>query len=285
MTHFFADDGEKIHVQVSGHSGDGLPIVMLHGWTASHQEWLPFLAGLTPRHAVYRWDARGHGEHPAPRTNPPTVQRMARDLANLLDHFRLDQAVVVGHSMGALTLWQYIRDYGCERLAKLVFIDQSPKLMTDDDWSHGIYGDFDAPRAAAFQAQLHEDFAESVLRLAAFGLNPLAREKYLGNAKGWEKSRAWLRQLNAEALIECWQSLVEADYRDVLQTISIPALLVYGEHSNFYHTATAQYVASRIPDAVLAIYEGTDHSPHQWQRERFVADLCRFIDGEPLNAA
>jgi non-heme chloroperoxidase len=33
MTHFFADDGEKIHVQVSG---DGPPILMLHGWTASH---------------------------------------------------------------------------------------------------------------------------------------------------------------------------------------------------------------------------------------------------------
>jgi hypothetical protein len=36
MMHFFADDGEKIHLQVSG---GGSPIIMLHGWTASHREW------------------------------------------------------------------------------------------------------------------------------------------------------------------------------------------------------------------------------------------------------
>ena len=33
--------------------------------------------------------------------------------------------------MGALTLWQYIRDFGTGRLARLCFIDQSPKLLTD----------------------------------------------------------------------------------------------------------------------------------------------------------
>jgi hypothetical protein len=49
--------------------------------------------------------------------------------------------------MGALTLWQYIRDFGTGRLARLCFIDQSPKLLTDSTWSHGIYGDFDDSRS------------------------------------------------------------------------------------------------------------------------------------------
>lgn len=277
MSHFFADDGEKIHVHVSG---NGSPVVMLHGWTSSHEEWFPFLPGLNPHHRVYRWDARGHASHPAPQATPPTVQRMARDLRNLLEHHEIQDAAVVGHSMGALTLWQYIRDFGCDRLAKVAFIDQSPKLMTDDDWRGGIYGDFDAERAKNFHSDLQENFAESVLRLAAFGLNPRAREKYLADASGWQKSRQWLQQLNADALVACWQSLVESDYRNVLEKISIPSLLVYGEQSNFYHAETARYVASRIPHSILRIYEGTDHSPHQWQRERFVEDLRRFIAGE-----
>lgn len=275
MSHFFADDGEKIHLHVSG---NGTPVVMLHGWTASHQEWFPFLAGLTARHTVYRWDARGHGGHPAPTKTPPTVQRMARDLRNLLEHHDLREAVAVGHSMGALTLWQYIRDFGCDRLGKVCLIDQSPRILTDDNWQLGIYGDFDQRRARDFVDDLRENFAESVLRLAALGLNDRAREKYLDNAKGWEKSRQWLTQLPADPLVACWQSLVEADYRDVLDKIAIPALLVYGDQSNFYHTATAHYVAERIPNAILHIYENTDHSPHQWQRERFVDDLLAFID-------
>ena len=80
-----------------------------------------------------------------------------------------------------------------------------------------------------------------------------------------------------DPLIACWQSLVEADYRDVLSSIDVPALLIYGGESNFYHTDTAHYVASQIPKALLKVYEGTDHSPHQWQRDQFVEDLITFF--------
>lgn len=278
MAHYFADDGEKIHLHISG---DGSPpIVMLHGWTSSHQEWFPFLEPLSRQHRILRWDARGHGGHELTRGTEPTVQRMAADLHNLLEQYDLTEAVVVGHSMGALTLWQYIRDFGCDRLGKVCFIDQSPRLVTDYGWQHGIYGDFDAQRSAQFIEELRADFPEAVLRLGALGLNQRAREKYEANAKGWANAREWLKKIRPEPLIACWKSLTEADYRDVLEKIQVPALLVYGGESNFYHTSTSQYVAGKIPGAVLHIYEGTDHSPHQWQRERFVHDLQRFI-GSP----
>lgn len=275
MSHFIADDGAKIHVKAGG---EGSPIVMLHGWTSSSEEWFPFLNDLQKQHRVLRWDARGHGGRPLGQHGAPTAERMARDLANLLDHFQLDKVTAVGHSMGALTLWQYIRDFGSERLEKLCFIDQSPKLLTDTTWDHGIYGDFDLHAADQLLKQLQADFAEGVLKLTAFGLNERAREKYLAGASGWERSRSALRALDPKPLIDCWESLTAADYRDVLQQINVPAMLVYGGQSNFYRSATAHYVAQQIPNAILHIYEGTDHSPHQWQRERFARELIEFID-------
>jgi pimeloyl-ACP methyl ester carboxylesterase len=275
MSHFFADDSAKIHVKISG---DGSPIVMLHGWTSSHQEWFPFLAPLSAKHRIFRWDARGHGGHPVGTQAAPSVERMARDLHNLLEHYELENVTAVGHSMGALTLWQYIRDFGTNRLAKLCFIDQSPKLLTEDGWEHGIYGHFDQRQAGELMSWLKEDFAEGVLKLTAFGLNERAKEKYLAGGTGWERSRASLRAQNPGPLIDCWASLTAADYRDVLSQIDVPAMLVYGGNSNFYGAETAHYVARQIPDAILHIYEGTDHSPHQWQRERFVRELMEFID-------
>lgn len=275
MTHFHADDGEKIHLKISG---EGSPLVMLHGWTSSHQEWFPFLAELQKSHQVFRWDARGHGGHKLTKDQAPTAERMARDLHNLLEHFDLREVSVVGHSMGALTIWQYIRDFGSERLARLCIIDQSPKLMTDNNWSHGIYGKFGTQEAESLMQHLQNDFAEGVLRLTAYGLNSRARMKYEEGAKGWEKSRQFLRAQSPIPLIECWQSLTKADYRDVLDRITIPTILIYGGESNFYGIETAHYVAQRIPEAILHIYEGTDHSPHQWQRERFVQDLINFIN-------
>ena len=275
MTHFLADDGAKIHLKISG---EGSPVIMLHGWTSSHQEWFPFLPALNAHHRIYRWDARGHGGHDISGKTSPSVERMARDLANLIDHYGIDKATVVGHSMGALTLWQYIRDFGTTHLARLCFIDQSPKLLTDHDWEHGIYGNFDEDKSREMMSWLHQDFAEAVLKLTAFGLNTRAKEKYLAGASGWEKSRNALRAQNPTPLIECWNSLTRADYRDVLAQIDVPSMLVYGGESNFYGLNTAQFVADQIPNAILHIYEGTDHSPHQWQRERFVQDLMKFIE-------
>ena len=152
------------------------------------------------------------------------------------------------------------------------------KLLTADDWEHGIYGNFPIDRSNELVSWLRDDFAEGVLKLTAHGLNKRAEEKYLQNATGWQRSRAALQAQDPEPLINCWLSLTAADYRDVLARIPLPTLLVYGGESNFYHASTAQYVADNIPNAVLRIYEGTDHSPHQWQRERFVRELIEFVN-------
>ncbi|MDD3326133.1 MAG: alpha/beta hydrolase [Zoogloea sp.] len=276
MDHFTADDGEKIHLKISG---DGPPLVLLHGWTSTHRDWNPFIDAFAQHFRVYRWDARGHGGHPLKGSSAPTAQRMARDLQNLLDHYRLDQAVAVGHSMGALTLWQYLRDFGDSRLSRLVFIDQSPRLLTGDGWQGGIYGDFGPERSASFMAELRHDFAEAVLRLVAFGHNPRARELYQQNGPGIQLARERLRALDPQPLIDCWASLTAADYRDVLARITIPALLVYGGASNFYSAGTAQYVRDSIPNAVLHTYPDVDHAPHLWERERFVGDVLSFVAG------
>jgi pimeloyl-ACP methyl ester carboxylesterase len=275
MMRFTADDGEALHVYIQG---QGSPVVMLHGWAASHEEWTPFVEALSQQHTVYSWDARAHGGQALLTNTRASVQRMAQDLRNMLQHFELSDVTLVGHSMGALTSWEYVRQFGTDRLSPLCLVDQSPKLVTDADWPLGIYGDFDAKRAASFLAELHEDFAEGVLRLCAHSLNQRARKTYDANTKGWQAERARLRQLQAAPLIDIWASLTAADYRDVLGQIDIPTLLIYGELSNFYTTATAHYVQSHIPQAELHIYEGTDHSPHLWQVERFVRELLRFIE-------
>lgn len=92
-------------------------------------------------------------------------------------------------------------------------------------------------------------------------------------------ARQRLQSLVPRPLIDCWTSLSAADYRDVLATITLPTLLVYGGASNFYSTATACYVRDSIPSARLHIYDDVDHAPHLWERERFVRDVLDFVAG------
>jgi pimeloyl-ACP methyl ester carboxylesterase len=272
MQNFATDDGTVIHVRILG---QGMPIVLLHGWTSSHQEWLPFGKSLADRHQVFCWDARGHGASLA--QDPPTVKRMARDLQQLISHYDLQRPLLMGHSMGALTVWEYIRQFGCAGLGGICIIDQSPRLLTDADWRLGIYGDFSAARNHAFTEELKEDFAEAVLRFAAAGLNARFTSSYQRNSVGCQMLRQYLQTLDTEPLIGCWESLSQSDYRAVLPTITVPTLLIYGAESTFYTLETAHYVRDHISGAVLKVYEDTDHSPHLWQPERFIEDLRMFV--------
>ena len=270
-----ADDGEQLHVHLSG---SGTPILLLHGWTASHAAWAPLVAPLASRYRLLRPDARGHGGHSLSVNREPDIRRLARDLINLLDHYGIERIAAVGHSMGALTLWQCLRDFGEERFSHLVFIDQSPKLLTDPTWRGGIYGDFDTARAQTMLDDFGSDFVEAVLRLIAFGLNDKARESYLRNSSGWRTARDALRGIEPAPAIAIWKSLVATDYRELLPSITRPTLLAYGSASNFYTLATARYVAERIAHARLSIYEGADHCPQLLQPERFAAELSELLN-------
>lgn len=274
MQTFIADDGERLYLRVRG---EGPPLILLHGWTSSHTIWNALPETLHRHHRVFCPDARGHGGHALAVNRTPDIGRLARDVLNLMDQFGLVQAAVVGHSMGALTLWQFIRDFGCGRLSHLCIIDQSPKLLTDVTWANGIYGDFDAACSQRLLDDLESDFAEAVLRLGANSLNARARETYARDSRGWQQERQNLRRLDSGPLIAIWKTLVSADFRDVLPQIIVPTLMVWGSESNFYTLDTAAWMLARIRQARLRIYEGGDHSPQLQQPARFVADLTAFL--------
>ncbi|MBI1205670.1 MAG: alpha/beta fold hydrolase [Azospirillum sp.] len=274
MKSFTTDDGELIPVFVRG---SGPPVVLLHQWAADHLAWGDIPQALARDFTVYAWDARGHGRRPRCGHELPTVARMARDLAQLINHFHLVEPAVVGHSMGALTLWQFIAERGTASLGGLCFIDQSPCLVTGPDWPFGIYGDFSSARNAAFLADLQADFAETVLRLVADGLNLRARLQYEKNSRGIQHLRVKLSRLDTAWVTATWRSLAEADYRPVLARIDRPTLLIYGAESNYYGAETAAWVHRAIAGSVLHLYEGADHSPHLARRDRFLRDLREFL--------
>lgn len=273
MEVLLAEDGAGIHYL---RLGKGSPVIFLHGWSASAKDWLPFASALADHHEVICWDARGHGGHPLNPETSTHVREMAADLQLLIQHHGLENVLLVGHSMGALTLWQYIRDFGCERLAGVCIIDQSPKLVTDDQWKNGIYGNFDRAHNQRLIEALRKDFAEGLLQLVANGYNRKSYENYTRNSRGFQQMREHLQTLDGEPLVQCWESLTAADFRDVLPQTSVPALLIYGDESQFYGPAVANYVTESIPDTELHIYENSDHSPQLFHRERFIWDLQKF---------
>lgn len=268
-THVTADDGVRIPVTTAG---DGMPLVCIHGWTGSFMDWTPLIDRLSDRFRIIGWDAR-----PYVHGGDTGIQRMARDLHNLLDHFGLDQAVLMGHSMGALTLWEFIRQFGTERAKALCFIDQSPCLINRDDWSNGLWGKLTPAMSEQFIADLRKNFADTVVDLIAH-----SRVDEQGNCalpkELLEARRKRLQELQPAPWIDAWASFVGNDYRPELGKIDVPTFLAYGARSHYYGPAVAEYVFRNIPTSEMVLYPQASHAPHIEALDQFVDDFNRFVD-------
>ena len=100
------------------------PIVLLHAYPLNATMWAPQVAALTELgHRVLAPDQRGFGSA-AGRfgTEPPSLDLIAGDLARLLDHHRVDRAVLGGLSMGGYVAMAFLRRYPA-RVAGLVLMD------------------------------------------------------------------------------------------------------------------------------------------------------------------
>lgn len=96
-------DGARLHVEVHGPE-DAPPVVLAHGWTCSTAFWAAQIRDLAADHRVIAYDQRGHGRSPA---NPAcTTGALADDLEAVLAQTltRGEKALVVGHSMGGMTV-------------------------------------------------------------------------------------------------------------------------------------------------------------------------------------
>jgi pimeloyl-ACP methyl ester carboxylesterase len=94
----FADvNGTRLYYEVQG---SGPNLVLLHAGVSDHRMWDAVMPALTPRYRVIRYDQRGWGQSRL----PPGPFSLYEDLYGLLQHLGVDQAIVVGVSIGGSTV-------------------------------------------------------------------------------------------------------------------------------------------------------------------------------------
>lgn len=257
-------------------SGSGPALVILHGWTSGYSDWEKVVEQLSSHFTCFVWNARAyHGES-------PTIENMAKDAKTLMEHFKLEKPMLMGHSMGALTSWEHIRQFGDSHLSRLIIIDQSPKLMTDPQWKLGLYGNYSAAHDQAFVDGLKNDFADTVMNLIGKGKQLSdAQRAALMDHPVIAARRERVRALSGPPWIESWNSFVGNDYRSVLKEISVPTLLLYGKKSAFYGEAVANYVNDSIANSRLVMFEHAGHSPQIEEPEKFISELLAFVENTP----
>ena len=98
----------------------GVPVLAVHGITATHRAW-DVVAGALDDRRVIAADLRGRGRSNA-LPAPYGLERHADDLAAVLDHLGVDRAFIVGHSMGAFVSVRFAERHP-DRLAGIALVD------------------------------------------------------------------------------------------------------------------------------------------------------------------
>jgi non-heme chloroperoxidase len=250
MALFETSDGVKLYYQVKG---EGNPIVLVHGWSADHTSFDQTFEHLSEKYKVVSYDLRGHGS--SEKSNYGfTLNRFAKDLEELMEFLDLKDVTLAGHSMGTSITFEYIRTFSESRLKSVTLLDMTPKLVNDETWNlglfHGKYSLEDSQRDLTTIFSHLKDFATSFTKIAV---------PYLTDEMFNESLELFMKNNSPFVLAGMWHAMAVNDYRDVLEQITVPTQIVYGEQSTLYSKDTAEYLHSKISNSKVIPFKNCTH--------------------------
>jgi non-heme chloroperoxidase len=263
MPHFQAPDGTGLFYR---DWGAGRPVVFVHGMLMSSDMWQYQMLYLTENgFRAVACDRRGHGRSDDPGRGYD-FDTLAGDLAALLNRLDLADVTLVGHSMGGGEIARYLSSHGSQRISQIVLVSSTvPTLNIDPE------------AAAASLDQLRASYGQWVAENAALSFGDGLPGCVLPQLEKEQTIRDWMG-VSLHAAVACMAVNMPADFTAELSKITVPALVLHGDHDVFAPLETCgRQTAGLIPDSRLVVYANAAHMPHLSHRDRLNADLLSFV--------
>ncbi|MET9824481.1 alpha/beta fold hydrolase [Streptomyces sp. NPDC006349] len=243
----------------------GLPVLLIHGHPFNRTLWAPQTAALTAAgHRVVAPDLRGYGRSSV-TTGKVLLADFADDLAGLLDHLGIEDAVVGGVSMGGQIAMELQLRHP-DRVRALVLSDTSAPAETPEG------KEFRNRLADRLLAEGMDGYAHEVIdkMLAAYNVTgmPDVADRVLEMMCATDP-RGAAAALRGRA--------ERPDYREVLASVTAPVLIVVGADDVYTPVAEAESLHRLVPHATLTVVEGAGHLPGAERPDRFNAALLEFL--------
>jgi non-heme chloroperoxidase len=251
--------------------GSGRPVVFIHGFTVTSrffERQREFFAG---RERFIAPDLRSHGRSEKTSTGN-TLPIQTRDLHELFSELDLQDAVLAGWSNGAFNVWQYLHDYGSDRVAGIVVVDESPCPVKRDDWPFGYF------ELAGLIAGMEARQVDNEAFVRNIFLRRLFAEPLDKTDARWMADEILMMPPTTAAAVGF--DTMTRDYRPLLSEVDVPALVCVGARS-VVPVENGAYLAEAMPEAQLVEFANAGHSPFWDEPDRFNSEVSSFIDGLP----
>lgn len=247
--------------------GKGLPLILIHGFPLCRKMWRPQAEALAKAGCrVITPDLRGFGESGS-TSDMTGMDTYADDIVALMDHLRLDKAVVGGMSMGGYVLLNLLERYP-DRIAAPLFI--VTKAGGDDD--AGKARRTALAEAVRLQGSLPvaETFRSLLFAPATLSDNPGLVDEVFGWMRGTDPAGA------AAGLVAMRD---RKDSTVLLGSFSQPALVIGADEDQAIPVENSRIIAEGLPDAEFTILHGGGHMVNLEQPEAFNDTILEFMAG------
>jgi pimeloyl-ACP methyl ester carboxylesterase len=271
---FIEVKGQVVHLRDEGPRDDPLPIVLIHGTSASLHTWEGWAAALKRQRRVISFDLPGFGlTGPFSGEYAPGDYRgdtLARFTIDLLDKLRVRRAVLAGNSLGGEVAWR-VATLAPARVERLILVDAAGYQFEPIDMPLG----FRLARMPVVSALsewflmrgLVEDSVRSVYGDPSKVTPPLVDRYY----------ELTLREGNRHALRLRMQQLDMGQDEARIGTIKAPTLVIWGGRDRLIPPLTGQRFGRDIAGSRLVVFPALGHVPHEEDAQATVAVVKDFL--------
>jgi len=246
-------------------AGAGPPLVLIHGYPFNRSLWNEQVEALSGKYRVVAPDLRGFGESDS-SPGPVTMNRMAQDVAQLMDQLDIPRAVIGGLSMGGYVALAFCKQFP-DRVTAVVLADTRAQADTEE-----------AKKTRAEQAEkaLSEGMASIADAMLPKLLTPDTVSKRPEVVK---RIRDMMLKTKPEGAAGALLGMAQRDDQtEFISSIKVPTLIVAGREDAITPPADSEAMHSKIAGSRLIVIENAGHVSNLEQTEQFNDALLAFLN-------
>lgn len=245
-------------------SGTGDPIVFIHGLFGKSDDYKKVINEISKNYCCISFDLRGHGDSKAEVGF--NLEQFTKDCKELIDFLNLKNFSMLGYSTGALVIFNYIKQFGCDNIYKLIFVDITPNIINESDWSLGLY------RGEYTTKDLHKDLSIMERDFFKFYSYFTYRNMTKYNEKKPYNSQATLLSKILSRLLigkkskvqkmtkEIWKDISTYDFRSVLCKIKVSTAFFYANPGSLFSPKTAEFMKNEVKGSITVPFNNASHA-------------------------
>lgn len=259
MSKKVAVNGVQVHYALEG--PEGAPVVMMsNSLLTDYGMWDAQMSAFTQNLRVLRYDTRGHGGTQA-SPGAYSMDLLAGDALGLLDTLGIDRVHFIGLSMGGMIAQRLAAMHG-ERLLSVVLSDTACELPPASAWDERIALARERG-TAAFAGPMTERW-----------LTPGFRERH---PEVVDRLGAMIARTSVDGLVGCACAIRDMNQAPLLERITVPTLVVVGEHDVGTPLAAAEVLHRGIRRSTIVVVKQAGHMPNIEQTAFFDRTVLDFI--------